>query len=73
MSGQTYATGKPLPPQDQWVPRIFRRADTFYIIELPEDDDLQVHADLNPGTIRVEDVFGNQLWPAKPALVGGTS
>lgn len=23
MSGATYATGKPLPPRDQWVPRVW--------------------------------------------------
>lgn len=70
MSAQTYGTGKPLPPQDQWVPRIFRRAEGFYVIELPEDDDLQAHVDLNPGTLRIEDVFGNQLWPKPLKAVG---
>ncbi|WP_374322879.1 hypothetical protein [Brevundimonas sp.] len=67
MTGQTYARGKPLPPQDQWVPRVFFRTDErgegmFYIIDLPEDDDLNAHAELNPGTIRIEDVAGNVLW-----------
>lgn len=67
MTGQTYATGKPLPPRDQWVPRIFFRKDeggqpVFYIIDLPEDDDVSVHAELNPGTTRVEDAAGTVLW-----------
>ena len=70
MTGQSYPTGKPFPPRDEWVPRIFRIAEGFYIIDLPEGDDLQAHADLNPGTLRVEDVFGNQLWPPKPRAVG---
>ncbi len=63
--GDTYATGKPYPPMSEWVPRVFRRADTFYVIPLPVDDDLAEHARLNPGTLRVEDIDGNQLWPAK--------
>lgn len=67
MTGQTYATGKPLPPREQWVTRIFFRNDEagqpmFYMIDLPEDDDLAVHAELNPGTLRIEDVAGNVLW-----------
>ena len=69
MTGKTYATGKPFPPRDQWVPRLFRREWGFYVIDLPDDDDLGVHAELNPGTMRIEDVFGNQLWPPKPAVV----
>lgn len=61
---------KPLPPRSQWVPRIFRRDGFFYVIDLPPDADLQEHADLNPGTLRIEDVFGNQLWPAPLRVVG---
>lgn len=52
----------PLPPRDEWVPRVFFRAETFYIIDLPNDEDLALHAELNPGTLRVEDMFGNVLW-----------
>lgn len=63
----TYATGKPLPPQSEWVPRVFVRAhvrgDEFYVIGLPADDDLNRHAELNPGTLRIEDIEGNVLWP----------
>jgi hypothetical protein len=53
------------------VPRVFRRAETFYVIELPEDDDLEGHARCNPGTLRIEDIAGNQLWPAPLAIVKG--
>ena len=63
MSEQTYATGKPLPPQSEWVTRIFFREGFFYPIELPEDDNLNHHTEMNPGTLRVEDVNGNILWP----------
>jgi hypothetical protein len=59
----TYATGKPLPPQSEWVGRIFIRDDVFYAITLPADDDLNEHARLNPGTLRIEDPEGNILWP----------
>jgi hypothetical protein len=54
------------PPRSEWKPRVFRRAGTFYVIDLPVDDDLAEHARLNPGTLRIEDFMGNQLWP--PAL-----
>lgn len=67
--GQTYATGKPLPPETEWVPRIFRRESFFYVLDLPADDDLQFHADMNPGTLRIEDLEGKQLWPYPPKLV----
>lgn len=65
----TYATGKPLPDPSLWVPRVFRREDIFYIVNLPEDDDLDRHAKLNPGTLRIEDIEGNQLWPPPLKLV----
>jgi hypothetical protein len=55
MTGQTYA--------------IFFREGCFYMVELAEDDDLAEHARLNPGTLRIEDVHGNQLWPPKPEIV----
>lgn len=63
MSRSQYATGKPFPPRDQWVPRIFFRDQHFYVIELAEDEDLNEHARLNPGTLRIEDAAGNVLWP----------
>jgi hypothetical protein len=36
---------------------------------MAEDDDVAEHVALNPGTIRVEDIKGNQLWPPKPEAV----
>lgn len=59
----SFAKGKPLPPRHTWQPRVFRRSDTFYIIDLPPKDDLNLHAELNPGTLRIEDIAGNVLWP----------
>lgn len=52
-----------LPPREQWVPRIFIREGTFYAIDLPVDEDLNLHATLNPGTLRIEDLTGKVLWP----------
>lgn len=50
------------PQRDEWVPRVFRRDGIFYVIELPEDDDLAEHARLNPGTRQIEAVDGTVLW-----------
>ncbi len=66
MTAETYAIGKPLPPRDQWVPRIFiRNGDDgqrmFYVIDLPADDDLNVHAELNPGTLEIRDGLTDDL------------
>ena len=61
--GLTYATGKPYPPESEWVPRVFFRSDCFYIVNLAEDDDLNEHARLNPGTLRIESIMGDVLWP----------
>lgn len=56
--------GKPLfRPCGPMVPRVFHRQNIFYVIELPSDDDLNAHAEANPGTLRIEDIFGNTLWP----------
>ncbi|QUT04819.1 hypothetical protein KFK14_17535 [Sphingobium phenoxybenzoativorans] len=63
MTEKTYATGKPLPPRSEWVPRLFFRKEGFYVIDLPSDDDLNAHAEANPGTVRIEDAAGNLLWP----------
>ena len=68
MAAQTYATGKPLPPRDQWVPRVFFRNNQqggrmFYVIDLPADDDLNEHAELNPGTLEIRDALTDEvLW-----------
>ncbi len=63
MNGSTYAALKPLSPQSAGVPRMFVRDGFFYVINLPACDDLSSHAELNPGTVRIEDVNGNVLWP----------
>jgi hypothetical protein len=45
---------------------IFFRAEGFYPVEALPDRDLKTqaadHAELNPGTLRVEDIEGNVLW-----------
>ena len=43
--------------------RIFFREEMFYPLMLPSDDDLNTHAENNPGTLKIEDIFGNVLWP----------
>lgn len=47
---------------------VFFRKEGFYPVELsgkrPASDEVQDHVKLNPGTIRVEDLTGNELWPA---------
>lgn len=63
MTGDTYATGKPYPPPSEWVARVFVREEGFYTVGLAADDDLNRHAEMNPGTLRIEDVAGNVLWP----------
>lgn len=42
---------------------IFFREQGWYPVEIPADQ-LQRNIDLNPGTIRVEDMQGNVLWSA---------
>lgn len=41
---------------------IFRRVGSWYPLELPIDEDLAKHAELNPGTVAIEDIEGNTLW-----------
>lgn len=41
---------------------IFFREEGWYPIMVREDEDLAVHAELNPGTLRIEDINGNILW-----------
>lgn len=41
---------------------IFRRAGSWYPLELPLTDDLAVHAEWNPGTLRIEALDGTILW-----------
>lgn len=52
-----------LPPRETWAPRMFHRADCFYVIDLPQDEDLNEHADINPGTLKITDALtGDVLW-----------
>lgn len=41
---------------------IFRRAEGWYPIQVRENEDLAKHAELNPGTLTIEDTEGNVLW-----------
>jgi hypothetical protein len=41
----------------------FFRRGFFYTIELGSDDQARENAEYNLGTIRVEDVNGNVVWP----------
>lgn len=41
---------------------VFIREGMFYPLTLPVTDDLAKHAELNPGTLRIEDPEGNVLW-----------
>lgn len=46
---------------------IFFREGMFYPIQLsglkPTLEEVADHAELNPGTLRIEDLKGNVLWP----------
>ena len=44
---------------------IFHRAEGWYPLTLPINDDLAAHAARNPGTVRIEDIDGNVLWRAR--------
>ena len=41
---------------------IFFRKEGWYPIAVRENEDLAHHAELNPGTLRIEDIAGNILW-----------
>lgn len=44
---------------------VFIREEGFYPIEAPATvAEAKKHADMNPGTLRIEDVRGNILWEA---------
>ncbi len=58
-----YPDGRPVPPESEWVLRLFFREGHFYAIPLPVDCDLNEHAELNPGTLRIENIAGDVLWP----------
>jgi hypothetical protein len=42
-------------------PFVFFREGHFYVVEIPPDQVL-ANVELNPGTIRVEDMKGNIVW-----------
>lgn len=48
---------------------VFYRDEMFYMIELMDDADAVANAECNPGTRRVEDMKGNQVWPEAPKVV----
>lgn len=48
---------------------IFMRDDMFYLIELMDDADAVANAECKPGTRRVEDMLGNQVWPEAQKVV----
>ena len=48
---------------------VFYRDEMFYMIDLMDDADAVANAECNPGTRRVEDMNGNQVWPEKPRLL----
>jgi len=47
---------------------LFFRAEGFYPVQLsgmkPTDDEVPDHVALNPGTVRVENLQGEVLWPS---------
>lgn len=43
---------------------VFVRSEGFYILDLIGNEDARENAELNPGTIRVEDIFGRVIWEA---------
>lgn len=46
-------------------PFLFFRADGFYYVTLyGDDEDIRANAELNPGTLRIEDLDGNVVWKA---------
>ena len=51
--------------QDQTRIVVFFRKGGWYPINVREDEDLSKHVELNPGTIRIEDIYGNVLWRAQ--------
>lgn len=48
---------------------VFYRDDMFYMIDLMDDADAVANAECNPGTRRVKDMKGNQVWPEVPKAV----
>lgn len=57
MTAEDPAAGEPLD-----TPVTFIREDCFYVIVGRKSEDWGRHAELNPGTKRIEDMEGNILW-----------
>ena len=47
---------------------IFFRMEGWYPVELRDDEDAKVNAELNPGTLRVETIKGRTVWSAPNTL-----
>lgn len=44
-------------------PVMFHREGMFYLLDLPGNDDLAAHAEMNPGTLKITDALtGEVLW-----------
>lgn len=55
------------------VPYIFFRNEGWYPVECKDDADVLVHVELNPGTIRVEDINRRVVYPVPSLLPGATT
>lgn len=42
---------------------MFRRAGWWYLMELKDDTEARANAECNVGTVKVEDIYGRQVWP----------
>ena len=42
---------------------LFRRAGGWYPMELQDDEEARANAECNVGTVKVEDIYGRQVWP----------
>jgi hypothetical protein len=43
---------------------VFFRSEGWYPIECKDDEDAKNQAETNPGTVKVEDVAGRDVWKA---------
>ncbi len=51
------------PPHQYNETVIFIRADVFYPVTGTACEDWAKHAELNPGTLAIETIGGDRLWP----------
>ena len=59
--GEQLFNGK--PASAYCIPYVFFRKGGFYIVNLSGDEDVLPNVELNPGTLRVEDITGRVVWP----------